>query len=135
MRTPDDRGRQTPRQRLTRMLVLAGVLLVAVVIARGWPKDQSIHYVFGDAAPHVLGIDARWSEGVASNDWIREEAFHFEAGKAPRMVTQELRLPDGDYTVQIDLKGDKGDTVVRKHVTLSGGSTQIDLAFSVPAPQ
>ncbi|HEY1697403.1 MAG TPA: hypothetical protein VGG39_34815 [Polyangiaceae bacterium] len=125
--TPQDR-----RKRLARMLVLGAALGGAVVLARRWPKEQTVHYVLGSAAPRVEEVDARWAQGMGSDDWMREATFTFDPGKAPRVVTHEPRLPDGDYTVEIEIKGDAGPAIVRKHVTLSGGSTSIELAEAVP---
>jgi hypothetical protein len=131
--------------RVLRLLVLAGGLLVALTFARHawwWPRDQTVHYVLGDAAPRVEELVARWAPGVAADeDWTREASFRYEKGLAPRVVTHEPRLPDGDYTVEIEIvaaslaeeKGSaKNSVVVRKHVTLSGGATSIDLAGWVP---
>ena len=52
-------------------------------------------------------------------------------------MTHEPRLADGDYTVEIEivaanLAHEKNEVVVRKHVTLSGGATSIQLADAVP---
>jgi hypothetical protein len=122
----------SPRARIARLLVLGAVLVIAVVFAKKWPKDQMVHFMLGDAAPRVEELDARWSPGIASNDWVRESSYRFEAGKAPRVVTNAPRLADGDYTVEIEVKGTGGPTVIRKHVTLEGGSTTIELAGLVP---
>jgi hypothetical protein len=52
-------------------------------------------------------------------------------------VTHEPRLPDGDYTVEIEIVAanqahEKNEVVVRKHVILGGGATSIQLADAVP---
>src|SRR5580693_4894593 len=104
-------GPTSKKTRLVRMLVLAAALLLALFFARHWPKDQTVHYLLGDAAPHVEELDARWSPGIASNDWVRESTFRYDLGKAPRIVTHEPRLPDGDYTVEIEIRADHGPTV------------------------
>jgi hypothetical protein len=125
-------------KRALRMLVLAGVLMVALYFARQWPKDQTVHYVLGDAATRVEEVDARWAPGIAATeDWTREASFRYAPGKAPRIVTHEPRLPDGDYTVEIEivaanLAHEKDSVVVRKHVVLGGGATSIQLADAVP---
>jgi nucleoid-associated protein YgaU len=132
------------RKRLVRMLLLAAVLLVALYFARQWPKDQTVHYVLGDAASRVEEVDARWAPGIAATeDWTREATFRYPPGKAPRIVTHEPRLPDGDYTVEIEIVAAsaasatsattaKNEVVVRKHVILGGGATSIQLADLVP---
>jgi hypothetical protein len=127
------------------MLALSAVLLIGLYFAREWPKDQTVHYVLGNAAPRVEEVDARWAPGIAAtSDWTREASFRYPRGKAPRVVTHEPRLPDGDYTVEIEIvvasaangNGDapapKNEVVVRKHVVLGGGATSIELADAVP---
>ena len=126
------------RKRLLRLLLVPAVLGVAVYFARVAPKDQTVHYVLGDAAPRVEEVDARWAPGIAATgDWEREATFRYPPGKAPRIVTHEPRLPDGDYTVEIDIVAsneahEKNEIVVRKHVTLSGGALSIELGGAVP---
>ena len=62
----------------------------------------------------------------------REATFRYAQGQAPRVVTHLPRLPDGDYTVEIDLVSDSERSTVTRRVTLAGGSTSIDLAGAVP---
>ncbi len=90
------------------------------------------------AAPHVEELDARWAPEHGEADepgresWAREVTFRYAPGQAPRIVTHEPRLADGDYLVEVELVADNDQTsIVRKHVTLSGGVTQIELAPSV----
>lgn len=126
------------KKRLARMIALSAVLLVGLYFAREWPKDQTVHYVLGSAAPRVEEVDARWAPGIAAtSDWTREASFRYPPGKAPRVVTHEPRLPDGDYTVEIGIVAaneahEKNEVVVRKHVILGGGATSIQLADAVP---
>ena len=126
------------KKRLVRMLVLSAVLLVALYFARQWPKDQTVHYILGDAANRVEEVDAKWAPGIAATeDWMREATFRYPPGKAPRIVTHEPRLPDGDYTVEIEIVAanvahERNEVVVRKHVILGGGATSIELADLVP---
>jgi len=126
------------RKRLLRLLLLGAALVVAMLLARQWPKEQTVHYVLGDGATRVEEVDARWAPGLSSSataeDWTREATFRYAPGQAPRIVTHEPRLPDGDYTVEIEIASASATrNIVRRHVTLAGGgSTSIDLADSVP---
>ena len=64
------------------MLVLAAALLVALFFARHWPKDQTVHYVLGDAAPARRRSSTRAGRpGIASNDWVREATFRYDPGR------------------------------------------------------
>ena len=126
------------KRRLVRMLLLSAVLLIGLYFARQWPKDQTVHYVLGDAATRVEEVDAKWAPGIAATeDWSREATFRYPPGKAPRIVTHEPRLPDGDYTVEIEIVAantahERNEVVVRKHVVLAGGATSIELGDLVP---
>jgi hypothetical protein len=128
------------RQRFARLLLLAAALVVAVALSRRWPRAQTIHYVLGDAAAHIEQLDARWAPIAGAGDapgeepWTREVAYHFARGQAPRVVTHEPRLADGDYLVEVELAADETHrSIVRKRVVLSGGVTQIELASSDPS--
>lgn len=128
------------RKRLLRLLslvALAGGLAAALPLAQRWPREQTVHYVLGDAAPRVQELDARWIEGKpagagSSDDVNREATFRYAPGQAPRVVTHQPSLPDGDYTVEIDVVSGSERSTVTRRVTLAGGSTSIDLAGSVP---
>lgn len=120
----------SPRRAL-RLALLAGGLAAALLLGRRWPREQTVHYVLGDGAPRVQEVDARWADG-AGDEWTREATFRYPAGRAPRVVTHEPRLPDGDYTVEIDIVAERDRSTVRRRVTLGGGSTSIELAQAVP---
>jgi hypothetical protein len=116
------------RKRLAGLAVLAAALAVGVTVRQRWPHDQVVQYVLGDDASLVHRVDARWAEADKGDDWTREASFRYAGGKAPRIVTHEPRLPDGDYTVEIELAEDSGHRFVRRRVTLAGGVTSIDVA-------
>jgi hypothetical protein len=123
------------RKRFARLFLVVGALSLAMYFARSWPKEQTIHYVLGDAAPRVQEVDAKWAEGkTAERDrWAREVTYRYDPGQAPRVLTQEPKLPDGDYTVEIEIVAANDEhAIVRKQIKLAGGVTQIELAPSVP---
>jgi hypothetical protein len=120
-------------KRFARPSLLVAALAVALLLGKRWPKDQTIHYVLGDAATRVEEVDAHWAEGdkPGLEDWARSATFRYAPGHAPRVQTHEPRLPDGDYTVQIEILASQEKSVVTKHVRLAGGVTSIELAPSV----
>jgi hypothetical protein len=125
------------RKRLLRLLslvALAGGLAAALPLAQRWPKEQTVHYVLGDAAPRVQELDARWVEGTggSEDDVSREATFRYAQGQAPRVVTHLPRLPDGDYTVEIDVVAGSERSTVTRRIKLAGGATSIDLSGAVP---
>jgi hypothetical protein len=133
------------RKRLLRLAPLAAALVVAPMFLRHAPRDQVVHYVLGDSAAHVQEVDARWrerheGERVISDadgreqpdEWMRVASFRYQQGQAPRVVTHEPRLPDGDYVVEVEVVGDGTQRVEHRDVTLTGGVTSIDLATVRP---
>ena len=124
--------------RVAMMVLLAGALTVASVLGRRWPKAQTVHYVLGDGAGRVEEIDASWmaagGQDDESQESLRDVSLRYALGHAPRVVTHEPRLPDGDYTVKIEIVAGSGRKVVERHVRLGGGATSIDLADALRTP-
>jgi hypothetical protein len=127
------------RVRVTRFAVVAGAVALVLFMGRRWPHDQTVHYVLGDGAPRVEELDARWEEARAGaharavdDEPAREATFRYAKGQAPRVVTHEPRLADGDYDVEIEIATPSLRTTVTRRVNLSGGATSIDLAQAVP---
>jgi hypothetical protein len=121
------------RSLVARLLLPAAALAVAAVLSREWPEPQTVHHVLGDGATRVQEVDARWEKGQGPDDVLREATFHYAPGQAPRVVTHEPRLANGEYTVEIEItaQNDQRSTVTR-HVLLAGGVTDIELARVVP---
>lgn len=119
------------------MIFLAvGALIAASTLEKRWPKDQTVHYILGDAAGRVEEIDAAWSLGGQhdeSQESLRDVSLRYALGHAPRVVTHEPRLPDGDYTVKIEIVAESGRNVFERHVRLGGGPISIDLADALRA--
>jgi hypothetical protein len=118
-------------KRVARFVLVVAALAIGATLARRWPREQVVHYVLGDGAPRVEEVDARWAEADKGDDWARETQFRYARGQAPRVVTHEPRLPNGDYSVEIDVVGERGMTRLRRRVTLGGGVTAIDLATAL----
>lgn len=124
------------RRRRTALLVLLGAALAAYfTLLPTLPRDNVLHVVLGAAAPKVVRIQLRYApapkNGPIVEDWTREVSFRFPEGAAPRVVTHEPRVADGDYVVEIEiLKAEPSrDAVsVQRKVRLEGGTTTIDVA-------
>jgi hypothetical protein len=116
------------RKRVAGLAFLAAAIAAGGVLKGRWPHDQAVRYVLGDEAACVQQIDARWAPGDTGDDWTREASFRYAVGEAPRIVTHAPRLPDGDYTVEIELAEGGVPRFVRRRVTLAGGVTSIDIA-------
>ena len=145
---PPTREREWKRKRIGQIVAIAAMMALARFAAGQWPRDQTIHYVLVNEAPLVQELRARWAperpeespekspkanrEMGKADDWTREVAFRYAQGQAPRIVTHEPRLPNGDYTVEIEITASgvqpQDRSVVRRHVELNGGVTSIDLS-------
>src|SRR4029079_15290474 len=117
------------------VLVVVGVVVFGVLGPK-WPKDQTLNVVLGAAPAGADEVRIRYSEPGADTDgeWSREETFRYGgatgAGAAPRVGHHEVRLPDGEYDVEIEIL-DKAhvSSVARRRVSLhGGGATSVDLA-------
>ncbi len=121
-------------RRVSTMLLLAGALAVATFLGKRWPREQTVHYILGDSAQRVEEIHASWvptEQDDESQESLRDVSLRYALGHAPRVVTHEPRLPDGDYTVKIEIVAESGRNVVERHVRLGGGVTSIDLADAI----
>jgi hypothetical protein len=133
------------RKRLLPLVFVAVGLAVYFAMGPHWPKDQAVRFVLGDAAPRVVELDVRYEEAGARSpspgegEPAREVRFPYAAGSAPRIVSHEPRLANGDYIVQMELtlspsSHDPSPGLPRSHVTLErhvrleGGTTSIDLS-------
>ena len=116
-----------PRRKLLPILFLAGGALLASYLTSKSPRDQHVSLVLGAAAPEVTQLEIQY-EG-ADGDLARAARMTFGAGGAPRVVSHEPQLADGDYRLRIDLDtARQGRRSVERRVTLGGGTTQVDLA-------
>ena len=123
-------------KRLARLAVLVAALAGFVVLSRGWPKDRAMHFVLGDAAPRVEALTVGYSEG--GDEFTRGASFHFAHGAAPRIVTHEVRLAEGDYTIEIEVASrseigaSEQRSTLRRHVRVDESSASIDVSKAVP---
>jgi hypothetical protein len=125
---------QAARRRIARLVVLVAVAATYFTLSGRWPRDNVVHVVLGVAAPGVTQMRLRYAPAAKNapidEDWTREATFSFPDGSAPRVVTHEPRLADGDYVVEIEiLKASHAIVNVRRpRVPLAGGTTSIDVS-------
>jgi hypothetical protein len=133
---PGDARRR--RRQVALFLFLLAATAIYLMLAPKMPHDQVLRFVLGDAAPRLIELDVRYAEAEAAKstenaeDWTREATFRFAEGSAPRIVTHEPRLANGDYVVEIETQTASQRGTLRRRVTLQGGTTSIDLSESVP---
>jgi hypothetical protein len=121
-------------ERLAPLVLLGAALVATLTFPRTWPRDQTIRYVLGDRADHVERVDARWAARAEPGESLREVSFRYAPGTAPRVVTHEPRLSNGDYMVDVDVVADGQPTRYVRRVMLGGGVTSIDLTAGGTAP-
>lgn len=108
--------------------VAAGVGVVAFLKTRG-PHEQHVRFMLGDASNEVTGLEVQYVD--ADGEVAREARLGYAEGKAPRVVPHDPELPDGTYKIKVDLVTRERRVSVERSVTLSGGSTQVDLAAAL----
>ncbi len=131
-------ARPTNRRRrlIARIVLVLGLVALYFALRSHWPEDNVVHVVLGAAAPEVEDIQVRYApaskNGPMVEDWTRETEFRFPGGSAPRVVTHEPRVADGDYVVEIEiLKASHAIVRTQRRVTLEGGTTSIDVSEAV----
>lgn len=120
---------------MLKFLLLALGLGVALYFSSTQPKEQHVRLVLGDWSGVVTGVSLEYlgADGQAA----RTSDLRFAMGSAPRIVSHEPTLADGDYTLRIDLDTREGRRSTERRVTLGGGTTQVDLTplFSPDKPR
>lgn len=137
--------RQAPsHRRAVSIAFLVFGLLVAAYLGSQGPQEQHVRIVIGPRAPDVIGVELRYvgSDGEVA----RSTHFAFPTGKAPRVLSHEPQLPNGEYRLEIDVDlQENGETGagsghvgardgrrgVQRQVTLGGGSTQVDVSTAL----
>jgi hypothetical protein len=105
------------RQRLTRVVLFAGLLAVFLYLAPYVPRDTRIMLDLGERHTEVVALDLTYSLGA---DDLRSTTLTYPAG-APRRVLHDVRLPSGDIALAA-------------RQTLRDGRTLADtLRFKIPA--
>jgi hypothetical protein len=114
------------RRRLLPLVFVGAGAAVYFSLSPKCPTEQSLRLMLGEQAPHVEEVRVRCGEG---SDWAREVTFYYAKGQAPRIVSYEPRLANGEYLVEIDVKTDDARVqTADRRVRLEGGSTSIDLS-------
>jgi hypothetical protein len=125
---------QSPRKILPLVFVGLGALIYFSLAAK-WPTEQRLHLALGDRALRVVEVRVRCGGTTADgnrakgDDWAAEVMFHYAKGQAPRIVSYEPRLANGEYLVEIEVTTDEGRVLTTdRRVRLLGGTTSIDLS-------
>jgi hypothetical protein len=113
--------------------LLGAGLLTAAYFAGKTPRDQHVKLVLGSSAAQVTGLEIQYV--AVDGDLARATRMTFEpTAGAPRVVSHDPELADGDYGLRIDLDTREGRRSTERRVTLGGGTTQVDLAGVIALP-
>jgi hypothetical protein len=83
------------RGRLTRIVLITGLLAVFLYLAPHVPRDTKIMLDLGEQHAQVVELDLTYSLGA---DDLRTTRLLYPAG-APRRVQQDVKLPVGDIAL------------------------------------
>ena len=117
--------RPVRRRKLLPFLVLVAGALIAGYLSSKSPRDQHLRLVLGPRAAEVTGLEVQYV--AEDGDVARDARMTFATGDAPRIVSHEPQLSDGEYRLRIDLDTREGRRSVERRVTLGGGTTQVDV--------
>jgi hypothetical protein len=112
------------RRRLSLAILVLGATAVLLLEPK-LPREQHVRFVLGDAAPGITELEVQYLG--SGGEVARETRLGFEPGRAPRIVAHDPSLADGPYQLRIEVGAREGRRSVERQVTLSGGTTQVDL--------
>jgi hypothetical protein len=117
---------RSPRRRLLPLVLLACAAGLALYLGSNAPRDQHVRHVLGSGAESVTAVTVQYV--AADGDTSREVRMAWPEAQAPRIVGLEPQLPNGDYRLRIDLDTREGRRSTERRVTLTGGTTSVDVA-------
>jgi hypothetical protein len=113
-----------------RLLLLLGFGAIGLFFVRGMPRSVTLVYDLEDApAIRTLEVDIRNRDGA-----LRHAEYHFPDG-APRQVRHDVKLPDGDYEVQVRVAGPSGAVRRTARAVTVSESGPVVLAIAGSSPR
>jgi hypothetical protein len=114
------------RRKVAPFVLVAALAAVWLALGPRLPHDQTIHVVLGKIAPRVTELRLAYAEG-GEQVATREASLHYAEGQAPRVVTHEPRLANGEYRVDIEVYDQKDHAQATRRVKLSGDPVSVDV--------
>lgn len=100
-------------------LLFVGVGIVAASqILPKWPREHSVVVRLDDPAT-VVTVELAWTREVGA-DPLAGSSWRFAAGRAPRRLESTVRLPNGDYDVEIAIVRTESSQTTHRSVVLHG---------------
>lgn len=117
------------RSRYAALGFLAIGIGVTTYLAKRGPHEQHVRFMLGDASSEVTNLEVQYVD--AEGELARETRLSWIAGAAPRVVSHEPELTDGAYEIKVYIGTRERRVSVERSVTLTGGSTQVDLSAAL----
>jgi hypothetical protein len=123
------------REWLSRGVLVAGVVALLLYLAPHWPRQQELVFHLGSSRAGIRHLDASWEK--ESDAQIAGGMTLDFSDPPPEAVRRTLSLPNGKYTVTVELtRQGSGDTRTKttwsRRVTLGGGETSLPLGDDRP---
>lgn len=110
-------------RRLAPLVLLGGAAAAVVSLLPHVPHERQVEFQLEDPST-VVGLDVSWTDlenDKSSDDTLQEGRWNFAAGSAPRALVTTVRLPDGNYEVDVTIKRAEGARSLRRTLTLGDG--------------
>jgi hypothetical protein len=122
------------RKRLAVLLLIAGAAVAGYTVLPSLPHEHRVDLRLDDAAS-VTGVELAWSPGESrAGEAVQGGSWHFAPGKAPRTLGTHVRLPDGNYVVDVVVERGTGRDAYQRAVVL-GEADHITVPLSAPRAQ
>lgn len=108
------------KKRAGGIIFLVAGLALAFWLWKVEQHEQHLRFVLGSTAPKVTRFAVDYG-GTAGTE------LAYPLGSAPRIIAHDPRLSDGTYHLRIDVDLPGGRKTIERDVSLSGGTTSVDL--------
>ena len=108
----------TRLRRFAPVVLALGVAAALTQVLPHLPHEREVELRLDDPSS-ITSVELAW---VRAGDAVQGASWRFEPGKAPRSLTTTVRLPDGEYDVDIELARAleaSEPTRVRRTITLA----------------
>lgn len=103
---------------MTSLLLVGAGLVAATQILPKWPREHPVVVRLDDPAT-VVAVELAWTSALAG-DPLAGSSWRFAAGRAPRRLESTVRLPNGDYDVEIAIARTESSQTTHRSVVLHG---------------
>ena len=88
------------RRRLSRLVLVAGALVVTTQIWPSWPRETDVEFALGQDHSDIVELRVAYLRGAEE---VHGVSFNFPRG-APGVVHHKVTLPEGDFQLRCELR-------------------------------